>query len=127
MYNTISFNNNFVYQRTMFFMGILSKIFGDPNQKIIKSLNPIIDKINSLEEKYKNFSENDVKKETLRFKEILANKKGEELQNKLNEILPEAFAGFPLLIIVYTPKLLPLFIADVPISILTAKTSIDNI
>jgi len=76
----------------MFFMGILNKIFGDPNQKIIKSLNPIIDKINSLEEKYKNFSEDEVKKETLRFKKILVNKKDEELQNKLNEILPEAFA-----------------------------------
>ena len=81
-----------MHQQIVFFMGILNKIFGDPNEKIIKSLNPIVDKINNFEEKYKKFNENEFKEETLKFKKIVDSKKDEDLQNKLNEILPEAFA-----------------------------------
>ncbi|KKQ95248.1 MAG: Protein translocase subunit SecA [candidate division CPR2 bacterium GW2011_GWC1_39_9] len=67
-------------------MTILNTLFGDPNAKEIKRLQPTVEKINSLEEKYKKITDEDLKKETDVFKERL--KKGESLE----DILPEAFA-----------------------------------
>ncbi len=67
-------------------MSILNKIFGDANEKYIKSLQPTIDKINSLEKELESFSNEQLKKKTDEFKERLI--KGETLDN----ILPEAFA-----------------------------------
>ncbi len=67
-------------------MYILNKIFGDPNEKVIKKLQPIVDEINKLESKFQPFSDEDLKAQTSIFKERL--KKGETLDN----ILPEAFA-----------------------------------
>ncbi len=67
-------------------MSILSKIFGDPNEKFVKSLQPIIEKINSFEPEFEKFSAEQLKEKTKEFKERLA--KGETL----DEILPEAFA-----------------------------------
>ncbi|MCX6798185.1 MAG: preprotein translocase subunit SecA, partial [Candidatus Falkowbacteria bacterium] len=68
-------------------MGILSKIMGDPNEKIIKTLGPIIDRINGFEVALKTLSEADLRAKTIEFKERLA--KGEAL----DDILPEAFAA----------------------------------
>ncbi len=78
-------------------MGLLEKIFGDPNEKIIKEIEPIVAKINSLEPEMKSKSDEELKSYTQKFKEKLALREGEEfdnekLQNKLDEILPEAFA-----------------------------------
>jgi len=67
-------------------MSILSKIFGDPNEKFIKGLAPIVQKINSFEEEFKKFSADQLKDKTKEFKERLSN--GETL----DDILPEAFA-----------------------------------
>jgi len=67
-------------------MSILSKIFGDPNEKFVKGLKPIIEKINSFEPEYEKFSAEQLKDKTKEFKERLA--KGETL----DDILPEAFA-----------------------------------
>jgi len=67
-------------------MSILNKIFGDANEKYLKKLQPLIDKINSLEPTLENFSNEKLKEKTKEFKERL--KKGETL----NDILPEAFA-----------------------------------
>ncbi len=67
-------------------MSILTKVFGDSNQKYIKKLQPIIDNINSFEPDFKNFSADQLKEKTKEFKERLAN--GESLE----DILPEAFA-----------------------------------
>ncbi|OGZ78611.1 MAG: preprotein translocase subunit SecA [Candidatus Staskawiczbacteria bacterium RIFOXYB1_FULL_37_44] len=67
-------------------MSILSKFFGDPNEKFIKSLAPIVEKINSFSVKGLPASGWELKKKTLEFKERLT--KGETL----DEILPEAFA-----------------------------------
>lgn len=78
-------------------MGILTKIFGDPNKKIIKNLQPIIDKINSLDEKYQKMSDEELRGLTLKFREALNLPNNtitkEELQVKLDSILPEAFAA----------------------------------
>jgi len=78
-------------------MGILDIIFGDPNEKVIKEIQPIIDKINSLESKMKEKSDEELREYTDKFRKKLDLKKGEKiekekLQKKLDEILPEAFA-----------------------------------
>ncbi|MCX6722147.1 MAG: preprotein translocase subunit SecA [Candidatus Staskawiczbacteria bacterium] len=67
-------------------MSFLSKIFGDSNEKFVKSLQPIIEKINSFEPEFKKLSAGQLKDKTKEFKERLI--KGETL----DEILPEAFA-----------------------------------
>ncbi|GAG26980.1 unnamed protein product, partial [marine sediment metagenome] len=67
-------------------MGILTKIFGDPNEKILKGLQPIVDKVNSLEGEVKKLSDEELKAKTDEFKKRLAKSKS------LDDILPEAFA-----------------------------------
>jgi len=67
-------------------MSILTKIFGDPNEKFIKSLDPIIQKINSLSAQGGPASGWELKSETLKLKDRLKN--GETL----DEVLPQAFA-----------------------------------
>jgi preprotein translocase subunit SecA len=67
-------------------MSILRKIFGNYNEKYLKKLQPLIEKINSLEQKLESFSNEKLREKTFEFKERL--KKGESL----NDILPEAFA-----------------------------------
>ncbi|HBU06623.1 MAG TPA: preprotein translocase subunit SecA [Candidatus Magasanikbacteria bacterium] len=67
-------------------MSLLTKIFGDPNLKVLKEIKPIVDKINSLENDWAILSEEELKGKTKHFKERLA--KGETL----DDILPEAFA-----------------------------------
>ena len=67
-------------------MSFLSKIFGDPNEKYIKSLSPIVEKINSFSAQGGPAEGWELKNKTLEFKQRLA--KGETL----DDILPEAFA-----------------------------------
>ena len=67
-------------------MSILNKIFGDANEKYLKKLQPLIDKVNSLEPALESFSNEKLKEKTKEFKERF--RKGEIL----NDILPEAFA-----------------------------------
>ena len=67
-------------------MSIITKIFGDANEKYIKKLQPTIEKINNLEKEFESFSGERLKEKTRKFKERLT--KGENLDN----ILPEAFA-----------------------------------
>jgi len=68
-------------------MPFLSKIFGDANARYIKSLQPIVDRINELEKDYEKLSDSELKEKTVEFKNLL-------LQGRtLNDILPEAFAA----------------------------------
>jgi len=79
-------------------MGILSKIFGDPNEKIIKKLEPIVKEINDLEPKFEKMSDEELKGMTLEFRKRLGVKEGvkplsaEATERGLTPILPEAFA-----------------------------------
>jgi len=66
--------------------GILKKIFGDPNEKEIKNIREIVDKINSLEGEMQSLSSANLAAKTAEFKVRL--QKGETL----DDILPEAFA-----------------------------------
>ncbi|MFA6106623.1 MAG: preprotein translocase subunit SecA [Patescibacteria group bacterium] len=75
-------------------MGILTKIFGDPNEKTIKSLQPIVDKINSFEAQYEKLSDEELKGMTAVLRGKLENlKKNIDEKSALDEILPEAFAA----------------------------------
>jgi preprotein translocase subunit SecA len=65
----------------------ISKIFGDANEKYLKSIHPIVDAINNLEPKFQGFSNEELKEQTNKFRERLD--KGEAL----DDILPEAFAA----------------------------------
>src|SRR3989344_2425330 len=67
-------------------MSILSRIFGDPNEKFIKGLQPIIKKINSFEPEFEKLSSEQLKEKTKEFKERII--KGETL----DDLLSEAFA-----------------------------------
>ena len=66
--------------------GILRKILGTRNDRIVKSFKPLVEKVNSLEPKYEKMSDEELKDQTRIFKERLA--KGETL----NDIEAEAFA-----------------------------------
>lgn len=70
----------------MLLEGILKKIFGDPNEKELKQIRAIVDKINSLEKSVEGLSSANLAAKTSEFKVRL--KKGETL----DDILPEAFA-----------------------------------
>ncbi|OGY50819.1 MAG: preprotein translocase subunit SecA [Candidatus Buchananbacteria bacterium RIFCSPHIGHO2_02_FULL_45_11b] len=67
-------------------MSLLSKIFGDANEKYLKTLLPAVEAINRLEPKFSAMSDEELKSQTKRFKDELAADKA------LNDILPEAFA-----------------------------------
>jgi preprotein translocase subunit SecA len=65
---------------------ILGKIFGSQNERDIKSIKPIVEKVNSYEPTIKKLTDEELKAKTSEFRDRLA--KGETLDN----ILPEAFA-----------------------------------
>ena len=68
-------------------MGLITKIFGTRSQREIKKLQPIVDRILSMEEEYGALSEEALKAKTQEFKERYQN--GEDL----DDLLPEAFAA----------------------------------
>ena len=67
-------------------MGLMKKLFGDYSSRELKSIYPIVDKIDALAEEYKALTDAELQHKTVEFKERLAN--GETL----DDILPEAFA-----------------------------------
>ncbi|MCL2674591.1 MAG: preprotein translocase subunit SecA, partial [Defluviitaleaceae bacterium] len=67
-------------------MGILDALFGSYNDKELKRIEPLVDKIEALEPTYVSFSDAELRNQTALFKGRLAN--GETL----DDILPEAFA-----------------------------------
>src|SRR6185295_6340480 len=72
---------------------ILKKILGSKNQREIKRMMPIVRRVNALDEQFKNLSDDELRAKTANWKEELA--KIPEVQarwQKLDEILPEAFA-----------------------------------
>ena len=67
-------------------MSLITKIFGDPNAKFLRGLQPIVDEINRLESAYKIFSDEALKAKTQELKDALKNGK------TLDDMLPDAFA-----------------------------------
>jgi preprotein translocase subunit SecA len=64
----------------------LTKIFGDANEKYIKKLNPLLDKIDRLEAEFSQLKDEDFPLKTQAFQERIKEKES------LDDILPEAFA-----------------------------------
>ncbi|MBN1636297.1 MAG: preprotein translocase subunit SecA [Deltaproteobacteria bacterium] len=67
-------------------MSLLVKIFGSKNEREVKSLRPLLEKINVIENQFESLDDASLKALTPRFKEQIAN--GADL----DDILPEAFA-----------------------------------
>jgi preprotein translocase subunit SecA len=68
-------------------MSFITKILGDPNERELKRLRPIVERINSLEDEMRAHSDDDLRALTGEFKQELEN--GAEL----DDLLPEAFAA----------------------------------
>jgi len=66
---------------------VLTKVFGDPQKKILKRLDKRVAAVNLLTEKYKKMSKTDLQKQTKVLKKRLAEKK-----TTLDDVLPDAFA-----------------------------------
>ena len=64
-------------------MSILDKFLGDTNKRALKNMQPLVDKINQLESKFKRFSDEQLKEKSKELKDKIGD---------LNSILPEAFA-----------------------------------
>src|SRR5437773_6838080 len=72
---------------------ILKKILGSKNQRELKRLRPIVQRINEFDEQFKGLSDDELRAKTAAWKEELAKISDlEEVWRKLDEILPEAFA-----------------------------------
>ncbi|MDD5021127.1 MAG: preprotein translocase subunit SecA [Endomicrobiaceae bacterium] len=66
--------------------GLIGAIFGSQNERDIKKIRPIVDKINAFEPAIEKLTDEELKSKTQEFKERLQN------GQTLNDILPEAFA-----------------------------------
>jgi len=64
-----------------------TKVLGDPNEKVLKRIQPIVDEVNELEPDFKALSDAQLAEKTAEFRRRL--EEGEELE----DLLPEAFAS----------------------------------
>jgi len=67
-------------------MSVLTRILGDPNQRDLKRLQPLVNQINNLEPEYETLTDSELRAKTAEFKTRYEN--GEDL----DDLLPEAFA-----------------------------------
>ena len=67
-------------------MGLITKLFGTYSERELKSIYPIVDKIEAMADEYRALTDEELRAKTPEFKARLAN--GETL----DDILPEAFA-----------------------------------
>jgi preprotein translocase subunit SecA len=67
-------------------MSFLTKLFGDPNAKVVAEIQPIVEQINVFENTIQALSDSELKGKTVEFKKRLAD------GATLDDILPEAFA-----------------------------------
>src|SRR3990167_2122619 len=67
-------------------MAFLRSLLGTPEEKLLKSWKPLVERINALESSFENLSPEELKAKTLEFRERLSG------QETLDDLLPEAFA-----------------------------------
>src|SRR3989344_3797332 len=67
-------------------MKIFTRIFGDSHQKFVKKLQPIVENINSFEEKVRGLSDEQLKEKTKELQQQLTNGK------TIDDVLSESFA-----------------------------------
>ncbi|QDZ41010.1 preprotein translocase subunit SecA [Euhalothece natronophila Z-M001] len=71
----------------------LKKLLGDPNERKLKKLQPIVTEVNLYEEDIQKLSDDELRGKTQEFQEKLAQAKNENEEKEIiEEILPEAFA-----------------------------------
>src|SRR5687767_6426808 len=80
---------------------VLTKIFGSKNQRYLKTIQPVIDRINALEPAVKKLTDDELRARTAQFKERVARAVADatdkaDLKRRerevLDELLPDAFA-----------------------------------
>ncbi|MFN2406477.1 MAG: preprotein translocase subunit SecA, partial [Pyrinomonadaceae bacterium] len=85
----------------MSFDKFLTKVFGSSNQRFLKSIQPLVGQINSLEPAVQKLSDTELRERTAAFKEQVKREVGDATEKEerkgrerraLDEILPEAFA-----------------------------------
>ena len=64
-------------------MGLLTKILGDPHEKYVVKLRPVVEKINALESEFERLSDEDLRGTTTEFRQRVGS----------DDVLPEAFAA----------------------------------
>ena len=72
---------------------LLKSILGTSNQRELARLKPLVVQINSLESKYSNLGDDEIKGMTDKFKDELKGLSQAEQHKKLNDMLPDAFAA----------------------------------
>jgi len=70
-----------------FFMSLLTVVFGDPNKKYIKNLEPLVQEIGKFGPKYEKMSDDELRKMAEAWRKELADSK------TLDDLLPEVFAA----------------------------------
>jgi preprotein translocase subunit SecA len=68
-------------------MSIFNFIFGDPNEKELKKLEPVVEEINGLEDRYSDLNDQELAGHTADFRRRL-----EEKESTIDDLLSEAFA-----------------------------------
>lgn len=72
---------------------MFKKLLGDPNARKLKKFQPLVTEVNLLEEDIQKLSDDELRAKTTEFRELLKKAKNEEeLDDILEDILPEAFA-----------------------------------
>jgi len=75
-------------------MSFLDRFLGDANERQLKKIQPLVDKINQLEPQFEHFSNEQLKEKTVEFKKKIKDCPSGTVPEgqSLDEILPEAFA-----------------------------------
>src|ERR1700736_603465 len=72
---------------------ILRKVLGSKNQREVKRIRPLVEKINQLEQEFQALTEDQLREKTAQWKKDLANiDDPDELARRLVDLLPDAFA-----------------------------------
>jgi preprotein translocase subunit SecA len=89
----VSSRSVFVLFSKIVMIGFLKKIFGSRNERAVKKFWPFVRQINELEAGLQKISDDELRAKTAAWKDELSKiSDKEELAQKLNQILPEAFA-----------------------------------
>ncbi len=69
---------------------LLTKILGNPNDKVLKDLQEVVDEINELEPQFERLTDDELRAKTAEFRQRIDEEEGDE---ELDDILPEAYAA----------------------------------
>jgi preprotein translocase subunit SecA len=72
---------------------LLKKIFGSKNARLVKTLRPMVAKINEIEKEYQALSDDQLRAKVAKWKEELRGLEPAAQKVRLDELLPEAFAA----------------------------------